>query len=96
MGAFADTIGVAVGMKTGFKSWLDDITERMMNNAIAKRSGADFTTFGFVDGEMTVSAWLVSLLLEFLLQINKMVGKMMFEASGSRPTTFAACRFVIC
>ena len=65
--AFANAIGVAVWMKLGFKEWLDDVAQGVMDNPIPKRGGADFASFWLVDDEVLVRAGLVAAIAQIVL-----------------------------
>ena len=73
MCAFTHPVGIAVGIKPGFKKRLNNVAQGMMHHPISKRGGTDFAPFGFVDKEMAVCTGAILLADEFILQGDEVI-----------------------
>ena len=96
MRPFTDPVGVAVGVEKALEGWLNDIAEGMVNNPVPEGGGADQPPFGFVNGEMLVSARFISVGCEIALQLEQPVSQTKFKEGGGLFAPFPASRFVIC
>ena len=65
MRALADAVGVAVRVEARLKKRLDDVAQRVVDDAIAEGRGADAPSLGFVDVEVAVLARPVRAMLQF-------------------------------
>ena len=88
--SFANAIRVTVGDEALFEQWLNDVTQSVMNNAIAKRRGADLAMFGFMDGKVGVFPRLIRPGDQLSLQCQQMIGHAIFETgrAGFAPLAF--------
>ncbi len=96
VGSFPDSIGIAVKNKALFKPWFDYIAEGMVDNSIPEGCCADQPFFGLMDGKICIGAWLVTMVLELLLQIYQMVSQLKFKAGSAFPSPFATRCFTGC
>ena len=71
MSSFILATGIAVMDERSFKNRLQDIANRVVNNAIAERGGADHPALRLEDLKRSVSARLVSVRNEFALKLNQ-------------------------
>ena len=71
VGAFADTIGVAVADERGFERGLDHAHQRVMHHTINERRRADQTTLRVVNQEGSIAARLVTAIGQRALQCEE-------------------------
>ena len=81
MGAFAGAIGIRVADEPPFKDWFNHSDQRMVNNPVAKRRCTDQAALGFGAVETAVRAGLISLLNEFILQLEELDFQVAFKSS---------------
>jgi hypothetical protein len=77
--ALAGAVRIAMRDEACVEDGLDDIAQRMMHDAVAKRGGADLAPLRFVDEEVAIRAGPIRLHAQFALQRNQPVGELVIE-----------------
>ncbi|WP_300335468.1 hypothetical protein [Accumulibacter sp.] len=79
-GALADAIGVAVGDEQALETRLDNASQRVMDDPIAERRGADLASLRFVDAEVDVGSRPVAAVGEVAPERQQSIGKLKAES----------------
>ena len=87
---FADAIRIAVGYEHAFKARLDDRTQRVVNDPVAKCRCADLAPLRFMNKKVGVGAWRVAALLEFFAQLQKTIRQLKLKGCDVALLPFAA------
>jgi len=93
--ALAAAAGVAVEDKTAFVDGLQDVDDRVMDDAVTKRSRTDEPWFRFVDAEVVVASRSPRSSDQLLLELQKLVLPVEVEADGWRLEAFTATTALI-
>ncbi len=90
--AFADAARIRVENKSSFKQRLDDLTQRMMHHAVAKRRGGNQARLGVVNAKRKILARRVRLVFQFRLQARQIFFQIIFKPRHIAVAALAARR----
>src|SRR5262245_28317139 len=85
--AFTEAVRVRVGNKGALKERLNEVTEGMVHDAVAKRGGGNQPLFGLVDEEVGVGARAISMGAQGILQGQKIIFQAVFKGGDGWVST---------
>jgi hypothetical protein len=89
MRTFAFAIGITITDETRLEPGLDNIADRMMYDPITKRGCTDFAPFRLIHVEVSVRPGQVTPILQFVLQIQQIIGPIRLEGRYGVPATLS-------
>lgn len=89
MGSFADAVGETVIDEATLEDWLDDMTERMMDDTVSKRSGGDTSRLRILDLDHRVFPRRPTLFSQLSFEAQAFSFQMSHERSGPGRATLA-------
>ena len=92
VGAFPDTIGIAVGDEYALEARADHGAQGMVDDAITKASSTDLPTLGLVDEEMRVRAGPVFAASQFFTQTQQAISQAVLESRNRGVSALAPHR----
>ena len=87
--ALADAVGVAVGDEAALEDRLDEVAQRVVDDAVAERRGGNQAALGFVDVERDVRAGAVSVREQLFLKLEEVVFQAVLEGRHVRVAALA-------
>lgn len=94
-GSLSSPAGIGIIDESSFEDWFDDITERMMNDAVAEWRRFYDALFGIRNDELSVAAVSVGFARQFGAQRKQVLLQMVAELQNRTAVAFANTRVTI-